>query len=65
MNDRAPLWQWSATKIASATTEGSLSATEVTEAAIERMEAVNPDLNAVVVGLADEARREAHSDHSC
>ncbi|MEO0372001.1 MAG: amidase family protein, partial [Pseudomonadota bacterium] len=54
-----PLWQWTARDIAAATTSGQLTAREVTEAAIARMEAVNPSLNAVVVGLTDDARAEA------
>ncbi|MEL7181698.1 MAG: amidase, partial [Pseudomonadota bacterium] len=57
--DKAPLWQWSATEIANATRDGSLSALAVTEAAIARMEEVNPDLNAVVESLADRARADA------
>lgn len=56
---KTPLWQWSATQIATATQEGSLTAIEATEAAIARMEEVNPDLNAVVENLADAARAEA------
>jgi amidase len=56
---KAPLWKWSATQIATATQEGSLTAIEATEAAIARMEEVNPDLNAVVESLADAARAEA------
>ncbi|WP_375688509.1 amidase [Pseudooceanicola sp. LIPI14-2-Ac024] len=59
MSDSAPLWQWSATEIASATRQGTQSAAEVTEAAIARMDAVNPALNAVVESLADEARAQA------
>ena len=54
-----PLWKWSATEIAAATRSGRVTATEAVEAAIARMEAVNPDLNAVVESLADEARAEA------
>ncbi|MEO0773630.1 MAG: amidase family protein [Pseudomonadota bacterium] len=54
-----PVWQWNATQIVAATTVGDISVREVTEAAIARMEAVNPSLNAVVAGLADEARVEA------
>ncbi len=56
-----PLWQWSATEIASATQAGQISASDATEAAIARMEATNPDLNAVVESLADEARAQAAS----
>ncbi|MDX8347593.1 amidase [Cognatiyoonia sp. IB215446] len=59
MTGEAPLWQWSAAEIAAATHDGSLTALEVTEAAIARMEAANPALNAVVESLADEARAEA------
>ncbi len=57
----APLWQWSAQDIAAATKAGRVTVREVTEAALERMEAVNPSLNAVVVSLADEARAEAEA----
>ena len=48
MTGKRPLWQWSASDLATATRDGSLTAVEVTEAAIARMDAVNPDLNAVV-----------------
>ncbi len=54
-----PLWQWSATDIAAATRAGRLTASEAVEAALARMEAVNPDLNAVVESLSDEARAQA------
>ncbi|MEL6522929.1 MAG: amidase [Pseudomonadota bacterium] len=59
MSEKAPLWQWSATEVATATRDGALSAREVTEAAIARMNAANPELNAVVENLSDEARRAA------
>ncbi|MEP1586712.1 MAG: amidase [Tateyamaria sp.] len=58
---KVPLWQWSAVKIASATKDGSLTAIEATEAAIARMQEVNPNLNAVVESLADAARAEAET----
>ncbi|MEP1962373.1 amidase [Tateyamaria sp.] len=58
---KVPLWQWSAVKIASATKDGSLTAIEATEAAITRMQEVNPNLNAVVESLADAARAEAEA----
>ncbi len=54
-----PLWTWSAADIARATQAGDLTAREATEAAIARMDAVNPALNAVVESLAEEARAEA------
>lgn len=59
MQTQKPLWQWSAGEITEATRSGNLSALEVTEAAIERMDAVNPALNAVVDRFDDEARKEA------
>jgi amidase len=54
-----PLWQWTATEIARATRAGEITAQEATEAALARMDAVNPGLNAVVESLAGEARAEA------
>ncbi|MEM1400019.1 MAG: amidase, partial [Pseudomonadota bacterium] len=59
MTDDRPLWQWSAGRIAEATRSGEVSALEVTDAAIARMDEVNPRLNAVVESLAEEARAEA------
>jgi len=61
MTGKVPLWQWSATDVVAATADGSVSAIEITEAAIARMTAVNPDLNAVVGDLSDEARAEAEA----
>lgn len=61
MTENAPLWQWSAADIAKATQNGDISAREVTEAAVSRMQEVNPALNAVVESLADEARRQAEA----
>jgi fatty acid amide hydrolase len=48
-----------ATEIAQKTTTGELSAQEVVEDHIRRIEAVNPDLNALVVPRFEEAREEA------
>jgi len=59
MQDTSPLWQWSATDIANATRNGDVSVREVTEAALSRMAAANPALNAVVESLADEALAQA------
>lgn len=59
MRDEKPIWQWSAVEIADATRAGRVTAMEVTEAAIARMEEANPALNAVVVSLAEEARADA------
>lgn len=59
MTTGKPLWQWTAAEIAEETRTGRISAAEATEAAIARMEDVNPGLNAVVETLSDEARAEA------
>lgn len=59
MSGSAPLWQWTATEIAAATHDGTATAVEITEAVLARMDEVNPELNAVVVSLADEARLQA------
>ncbi|MEM8651237.1 MAG: amidase family protein, partial [Pseudomonadota bacterium] len=59
--DVTPLWQWSAADIAQSVRNGEVTALEVTEAAIARLEAVNPALNAVVENLADQARTQAQA----
>ncbi len=59
MSDSKPIWQWDATEIVQATSTGAISATDATEAAIARMDEVNPALNAVVENLAEEARAQA------
>lgn len=57
----AILWQWSAARIAAATRSGELSVQDVTEAALARLEAVNPALNAVVEPLCGAARAQARA----
>ena len=52
---KGPIWQWSAVETALAIRSGVISAVEVVEAHLERMRAVNPKLNAVVVDLSEEA----------
>lgn len=59
MTATKPLWQWSATEIAEATRSGKVTASEVCEAALARLDATNSALNAVVDNLADEALAEA------
>ena len=56
---KGPIWQWSALETAAAIRSGAISAVEVTGAHIERMRAVNPKLNAVVVDLSEEALKAA------
>lgn len=58
---KAPIWQWGATETASAIRRGKISSEEVTKAHIDRMKAVNPKLNAVVVDLTKEALKAARA----
>lgn len=55
------LWRLSATETATATRAGDITAEAMTEAALARMDAINPALNAVVESLADEARARARA----
>ncbi len=56
-----PVWQWSATETARAIRSGEVTAEQVTEAHLTRLQAVNPALNAVVVDLSDQARAAARA----
>ncbi|MBR1089992.1 amidase family protein [Bradyrhizobium manausense] len=58
---KGPVWQWSAVDTAAAIRSGAISAVETVEAHLERMHAVNPRLNAVVVDLGADALKAAHS----
>lgn len=53
------LWKCTATEIAAAVADRQVSASEVVEAHLERIEAVNPQVNAVAEVFADTARAEA------
>ena len=55
----APIWQWTAVQTAAAIRNGAISAEEAVKAHVERMHAVNPKLNAVVVDLSAEALKAA------
>jgi fatty acid amide hydrolase len=55
----AELWKQTASELAAAIACGAVSSSEVVEAHIARIEAVNPALNAVVYKRYDDARREA------
>jgi amidase len=52
-------WRLSASETVARTTSGDLTAEAAVDAALTRMDAVNPDLNAVVVSCADDARARA------
>jgi amidase len=58
---KGPVWQWSAVDTAAAIRNGAISAVETVEAHLDRMRAVNPRLNAVVVDLSEEALKAAHA----
>ena len=53
------IWQLSATELAQRIAQRKLSSAEVVDAHLDRIEAVNPALNAVVRVLTNEARAEA------
>ena len=53
------LWSWPAHRLADAVRSGAVSALEATESALQRAQAVNPALNAIVDLTADEARTVA------
>ena len=50
-----PLWRWDATQLVAAIGKREISAREAATACIERMFAVNPQLNAVTVDLSEQA----------
>ena len=50
-----PLWRWPAHALAAAVRSGAVSARETVASSLERVQAVNPALNAIVDLLADEA----------
>lgn len=53
------LWRRSALELAAAIAEGEVSSREVVDAHLDRIQAVNPELNAITVVLADDARAAA------
>ena len=53
------LWRWDATHLAAAIARREIRAADAVDAALARMDAVNPRLNAVTVPLAEEARAAA------
>jgi amidase len=54
-------WQWSAVETATAIGTGLVTSEEVVQAHIERMHAINPALNAVVVDLSEQALAAARA----
>lgn len=58
---RLPLWQMTAAELSALTRAGEVSAVEAVSSAIDRMRAVNPALNAVVVDLSAQAMQRARA----
>jgi len=54
-----PLWQWSACSLAKAVRDKRVSSQDVIQAHLDRIEAVNPSVNAVTVVLEEDAIRAA------
>ncbi len=54
-----PLWQWSACSLAKAIRDKRVSSEDVIRAHLDRIEAVNPRVNAVTVVLEEDALRAA------
>lgn len=54
------LWKWSASGLAAAIREKTVSSREVVQAHLERIDAVNGRVNAITVLLSDEALAAAH-----
>lgn len=59
MHERPPLWRWSAVDLAAAIAQREISCVEAVTAAIERMHAANPQVNAVTVDLSKHALEAA------
>ena len=55
LNTATELWRMSATELAEAIRSGQVSSREVIEAHLRRIEAVNNSINAVVIGMAEQA----------
>ncbi len=63
LTETSPLWQWSASDLAEAIAEKKISASEAVGSAVERMQEMNPKINAVVEDLSEQALTEAaHHD---
>ena len=58
---QTPVWQWSAVETAAAIRDGLITSEEVVQAHVERMHAVNPALNAVVIDRSEQAIADAHA----
>jgi amidase len=54
-----PFWQWSACDLAAAIRANEIGCREAVASVLERMQAKNPDLNAVVIDLSEQAQEQA------
>src|SRR4051812_6469616 len=60
-NSTDQIWRWSAADIAAAINRGKISSMEATRSCLDRIAAANPEINAVVKVLADEAIASAEA----
>ena len=58
---QTPVWQWSAVETAASIRDGLITSEEVVQVHVERMHAVNPTLNAVVIDLSEPAISDARA----
>ncbi len=65
MSASIPLFQYSATQLAAALREGSVSAVEAIAACFDRIDALNPSLNALITLCREQAEREAIAADEC
>jgi amidase len=61
MIQNKPLWQWSACDLAAAIGNGDITSLAAVESVVARMQEKNPELNAVVVDLSQEAVAQART----
>ncbi len=58
---KTELWQWDAVDLAKAIRLRKISSHEATKACLDRLDAVNPKLNAITIQLAEQALRDAEA----
>jgi len=64
MIENRPLWQWGASDLATSIRDGDIRCEDAVASVIDRMHAVNPNLNAVVVDMSRQALEQARQADS-
>ena len=59
MMENKPLWQWGASDLAASIRKGDIRCEDAIGSVIDRMHAVNPHVNAVVVDMSGQALQQA------